>query len=225
MRLVGTGSRGARGWCGIARRRRRLPPRGPKSCLPWALAFAAILLPAAAPCEAAAPHEADGVRPTAIPLLNFSSDDGAGYGLRANLYEYDGRTVPYLRKYTAQLFFTSGGRRVHFLSMDTPRFRGGDDRLELVLRFEMESFANFLGSLTDAEARGLGRGQKTFQHDLPSLELRWIRRLGPAGPSPAPWGLGTGARFSRAGITPNAEAGNVLSEAAPPASTAGSSAR
>ena len=193
------------------------PPRGLKSCLPRALAFAAALL-AALPAGAEAPHEAAGVRPTAIPLLNFSSDDGVGYGLRANLYEYDGRTVPYLRKYSAQLFFTSGGRRVHHLSMDTPRFRGGDDRLELVLRFEKESFANFHGSLTDGEARGLGREQKTFQHDLPSMELRWIRRLGPAGPSPAPWGLGTGARLSHAGITPNAgaEAGNVLAEAAPP---------
>ncbi len=156
------------------------------------------------------------MRPTAIPLLNFSSDDGAGYGLRTSLYEYDGRTVPYVRKYSAQLFFTSGGRWVHHLSMDTPRFRGGDDRLELVLRFEKEAFANFYGSLTDGEALRLGRDRKTFQHTLPSIELRWIRRLGAPGPARAPWGLGTGARSSRAGITPNAEAGNVLSEAAPP---------
>ena len=190
--------------------------RPPLASLARAVALAAALLPAAAPCEASDPHEATGLRPTAVPLLNFSSDDGVGYGLRANLYEYDGRTVPYLRKYSAQLFFTSRGRWVHHLSIDTPRFHGGDDRFELVLRFEKEAFANFLGSLTDAEARGLSRGQKTFSRSLPWVEARWIRRLGPPRPAASPWGVGLGGRLSRAGITPNAEAGNVLSEAAPP---------
>ena len=39
---------------------------------------------------------------------------------------------------------------------------------------------------------------------------------GAAAPGAGPLGSGLGARFSRAGITPNAVAGNVLSEAAPP---------
>ena len=220
MRLVGTDSRGVRGWCGTARPRRRLPPRGLKSCLPRALAFAAALL-AAFPAGADAPHEADGVRPTAIPLLNFSSDDGVGYGLRANLYEYDGRTVPYVRKYTAQLFFTSGGRRVHFLSMDTPRFRGGDDRLELVLRFEKEAFANYYGSLTDGEARGLGREQKPCP--------RWscagsggLGRRGPRG-GHGVWARGRGSAARASPPTPTP--GTSWPRPRPPASTAGSSAR
>ena len=197
--------------CGTALPRRRPPLRRPQAGLPRTGAVAAALLTAPA-AGAGSPHEATGLQPTAIPLLSFSSDDGVGYGLRATLFEYDGRTVPYLRKYSAQLYFTSGGRWVHLLAMDTPRFRGAD-RLEMTLRFEQEALANYYGSLTDGEARLLGRDQKTFSRSLPSLELRWIRRLGPP---QAPWGLGLGARFSRAGITPNAEAGNVLSEAAPP---------
>ena len=195
--------------------RSRLPSLGPPFALPWTRALAAALLLAAPPAGAGPPHEATGLRPTAIPLLNFSSDDGAGYGLRASLFEYDGRTVPYLRKYTAQVFFTSRGRRVHFLSMDAPRFRGGGDRLEMTLRFEKEAFANYYGSLTDAEASRTARDRKTFRYALPSMELRWIRRLGPR-PAPAPWGVVLGGRLSRAGITPNAAAGNVLAEAAPP---------
>ena len=201
--------------CGTTWHHSRLPPRRPSAGLPWSGALAAALL-TSSPLEAGSPHEATGLRPTAIPLLNFSSDDGTGYGLRATLYEYDGRTIPYRRKYSAQLFFTSGGRWVHHLSMDTPRFRGGDDRFEMALLFEKEDFANYYGALTDAEARRLGRDQKTFQRTLPSIELRWIRRLGPRSTGPAPWGLGLGGRLSRAGITPNATAGSILAEAAPP---------
>ena len=186
----------------------------PPFALPWTGALAAALL-AVPPAGAVPPHEATGLRPTAIPLLSYSSDDGAGYGLRATLFEYDGRTVPYLRKYSAQLFFTSRGRRVHFLAMDTPRFLGGGDRFEMTLRFEKEEFANYYGSLTDAEADRLARDRKTFRHTLPTMELRWIRRPGPRH-SPSPWGVGLAGRLSRARITPNAGAGNVLSDAAPP---------
>ena len=212
MRPNGTDRREARWRYGTAWHRSRLLSLRPPLGLPWSGLLAALL--AAPPAEARPPHEATGLRPTAIPLLSFSSDDGAGYGLRASLFEYDGRTVPYLRKYSAQLFLTSRGRRVHFLSMDTPRFRGGD-RLEMALRFEKEAFANYHGSLTDAEANGLVRDRKTFGYSLPSVELRWIRRPGPR-QAPAPWGLGLGARLSHTGITPNAEAGNVLYDAAPP---------
>ena len=186
--------------------RSRPPPRRPSAGLPWSGALAAALL-TSSPLEAGSPHEATGLRPTAIPLLNFSSDDGYGYGLRATLYEYDGRTIPYRRKYSAQLFFTSGGRWVHHLSMA----RRGSAAATTVSRWP-----NYYGALTDAEARRLGRDQKTFQRTLPSIELRWIRRLGPRSTGPAPWGLGLGGRLSRAGITPNATAGSILAEAAPP---------
>ena len=112
------------------------------------------------------------------PCWNYSSDDGTGYGLRANLYEYDGRTVPYRRKYSAQLFFTTRGKWVHRLLMDTPRFRGGGDRLEVELVYEKEEFANYYGGLSKAETRGLHRDQKTFSQAFPELKVRWIRPLG-----------------------------------------------
>lgn len=46
------------------------------------------------PCFSVKSHEAVGFRPTAIPLVNLSTDDGAGYGVRANFFEYDGASVP-----------------------------------------------------------------------------------------------------------------------------------
>ena len=176
-------------------------------------AVAGLLLLAPAPADAAAAHESTGWRPTAIPLLNFSSDDGTGYGLRANLYEYDGRSVPYRRKYSAQLFFTTGGKWVHRLLMDTPRFRGGD-RLEVEFVYEKEEFANYYGGLSKAETRGLDRDQRTFSRAFPELKARWIRPLGAAGGS-TPWRLRLGSRLSYHEITPNAEAGNILAEQDP----------
>ena len=176
-------------------------------------ALAAVLL-RPAPGGASAVHESTGWRPTAVPLWNYSTDDGTGYGLRANLYEYDGRTVPYRRKYSAQLFFTSKGKWVHRLLMDTPRFRGGGDRLELEFVFEKEEFANYYGGLSRAETRGLGGDQKTFSQAFPELKLRWIRKLGSPRES-TPWRLRLGSRLTWYRITPNAGAGNILHEQNP----------
>ena len=174
---------------------------------------AAGLLLRPAPVDAGAAYESTGFRPTAIPLLNFSSDDGAGYGLRANLFEYDGRTVPYRRKYSAQLFFTTRGKWVHRLLMDTPRFRGGD-RLELELVYEKEEFANYYGGLSKEETRGLDRDRRTFSRAFPEFRARWIRPLGSPRAS-TPWRLRLGSRLSWHEITPNAQAGNILFEQNP----------
>ncbi len=176
-------------------------------------ALAALLL-RPAPGEASAVHESTGWRPTAVPLWNYSTDDGTGYGLRANLYEYDGRTVPYRRKYSAQLFFTARGKWVHRLLMDTPRFRGGADRLELEFVFEKEEFANYYGGLSKAKTDSLHRDHKTFSQAFPELKLRWIRKLGSRRES-TPWRLRLGSRLTWYRITPNAGAGNILHEQNP----------
>ena len=58
----------------------------------------------------AASYETVGWKFTAIPLINFSSDDGTGYGLRASLFEYDGVSRPYYKTYSVQVFFTTKGK-------------------------------------------------------------------------------------------------------------------
>ena len=67
-------------------------------------------------------HETVGRKFTAIPLVNFSSDDGVGYGLRLNLFEYDGTSVPYRRAYSIQAFFTTRGKWAHRQYTDIPSF-------------------------------------------------------------------------------------------------------
>ena len=168
------------------------------------LNIAAILAFAwACPSGARPVHETVGWRPTAIPLLNFSSDDGTGYGLRANLFEYDGQSVPYRRKYSAQVFITTKGKWIHRMLVDTPEFRPGQ-RLEVELVYEKEDFANYYGGLSDEETAGYSRDQKTFRQAFPEFKVKWIRTLR------FPWRLRIGGRLSHNDIEPNAADG-VLS--------------
>jgi outer membrane protein assembly factor BamA len=162
----------------------------------------------ASTCDAQKAHETSGLRTTAIPLLNFSSDDGTGYGLRVNLFEYDGTSVPYRRKYSAQVFLTTGGKWVHRLQMDTPQFRPGQ-RVEAELVYKKEDFANYYGALSDEDADAYTRNQKTFRQAFPEFKVKWIRVLR------HPWRLRLGGRLSYNDITPNASTGSILADLRP----------
>lgn len=175
--------------------------------------FAAALVAAlAVPLRAGErAYETAGRRWTSIPLLNFSSDDGAGYGLRLSLFDYDGRTVPYARSGSAQVFFTSRGKWAHRLYLDIPQWRPGQ-RLEIEALYEKEDFANYYGSLSDAAVDAyLGevdeetREQRTtFRQVYPKLKLMWVRTLR------APWRWRAGLQLGRNTITPNAAEGSIL---------------
>ena len=154
------------------------------------------------------PHEAIGSKWTAIPLLNFSSDDGTGYGLRYTLFDYDGVTVPYRRAYSVQAFFTTGGKWVHRFFLDVPKLRP-DQRLEIEALYEKEDFANYFGDLTDQQVDAYSKEQKTFKQVYPKLRLRWIRDL------KLPWRLRLGLQAGHTGITANADTGNVLGDLDP----------
>ena len=169
---------------------------------------AALALLSAFPCYAQKAHKTSGWATTAIPLLNFSSDDGSGYGLRVNLFEYDGASVPYRRKYSAQVFMTTKGKWVHRVLVDTPQLRPGE-RLEAELVYEKEDFANYYGGLTDEDSDAYSRDQKTFRQAFPELKIKWIRTLR------FPWRLRVGGRLSHNDITPNASTGSILADLDP----------
>ena len=186
--------------------------------------LAGILLLALATAGAAAdPDRTRGWKTTPIPLYNFSSDAGTGYGLRLNLYEYDGETVPYRRKYSGQLFFTTEGKWVHRVLMDSPAFRGRDERLQLELVYKKEQFANYYGGFPRAWTDSLTRDQRTFEQAFPEFLVTWIRPLSGSGRERtaddarrrSPWRLRVGGRLSRNDITPNAQVGNILADKRP----------
>jgi len=166
------------------------------------------------PCFSAKSHEAVGWRSTAIPLVNFSTDDGAGYGVRVNLFEYDGASVPYRRKYSAQLFATTKGKWVHRLLVDIPKIRPGQ-RLEAELVYEKEDFANYYGNLTDEAVAARTKNERTFAQAFPELKVKWIRQLSGF------WRLRAGGRMSYNDIKPNADSGSILEDLAPRGSDGG----
>ncbi|MFH1570833.1 MAG: BamA/TamA family outer membrane protein, partial [Gemmatimonadota bacterium] len=166
------------------------------------------------PGGATAAHEAVGWRPTAIPIVNFSSDDGTGYGLRCSLYEYDGHSIPYVRQYSAQAFATTRGKWVHRLLVDWPEVRPGH-RVEGELLYEKEDFANYYGGLPDARVEAYSRDQKTFHQASPQLRVLWISRLR------GPWQRRLGARLSHTTIEANADSGSLLRDLDPPGRTGG----
>ena len=147
--------------------------------------------------------ETVGKRFTALPLLNFSSDDGTGYGFRLNLYDYDGRTIPYRRAYSAQAFFSTKGKWVHLLNIDLPEIRPGE-RIEIEFLYDRLKYANYFGDLSEGELNAYTREQKTFRENYPQLSVVWIRNLR------LPWRLQVGLGLSRNWISPNTHTGNIL---------------
>ncbi|MBT4499258.1 MAG: BamA/TamA family outer membrane protein [Gemmatimonadetes bacterium] len=174
--------------------------------------IAALLLGSAVPGSARKrAYENIGWKLTPIPIANFSSDDGAGYGLRTYLYEYDGKSIPYRRAYSIQGFFTSKGKWVHRLQMDVPNFIPGQ-RLEIELVYEKEKFANYYGELGNEEVdRLLGmvdeetrKQRTTFKQAHPLLRVTTIRNLR------GDWRVKAEVGATHGSITPNADEGSLL---------------
>ena len=174
-----------------------------------ALKAAVLLSLWATPSVVAEVHETVGWRLTGIPLVNFSSDDGTGYGLRLNLFEYDGGTIPYRRKLSAQAFFTTKGKWVHRLLLDSPAFRGRNERLQVEIVYEKEDLANYYGGLSGSETAGLSRDQTTFQQAYPEIALTWILPLRNT------WHLRLGGQLNRRDVSPNASTGSILADRSP----------
>ncbi len=93
----------------------------------------------------------EGWYPTGLPLVNFSSDDGFGYGLRAYMY-YNGErtdryydTAPYFLQLYAQYFATTNGVQYHELNADMPYFMGTKFRIKSAFVYEKNLNANFFG--------------------------------------------------------------------------------
>ena len=96
---------------------------------------------------------------TGLPLVNYSSDSGFGYGLRA--YWYDNGSsedahfdeTPYFVQSYAQFFQTTKGQSVHEVAADMPYFLGSDYRVQALFTYYAVLNANYHGigsTLADA---------------------------------------------------------------------------
>ena len=93
----------------------------------------------------------EGWYPTGLPLVNFSSDTGLGYGVRLYLYNNGAKTdqafseVPYLLQTYIQYFATTGGWQYHEFNVDKMRIFGSNFRAKTSFVFEKKLNANYFG--------------------------------------------------------------------------------
>lgn len=87
-----------------------------------------------------------------VPAINYNSDDGAGYGVLLNLFNYkDGGYAPYYFKIKPIIFFTTEGKQDHTFFVDSPYLLGNDWRINFRIRFKKENYFPFYGLGNDSE--------------------------------------------------------------------------
>ncbi|MFP2909344.1 Omp85 family outer membrane protein [Pyxidicoccus sp. 3LFB2] len=92
------------------------------------------------------PAPRTGWRVAGLPLVNFNSDEGFGYGARLLLLDAgDGSQKPYRHSVVAQFFQTTRGVAAHRLLMDAPGFLGSAWRVGLDLSLLNERFSPYYG--------------------------------------------------------------------------------
>ncbi|NPC87101.1 BamA/TamA family outer membrane protein, partial [Pyxidicoccus fallax] len=92
------------------------------------------------------PGPRTGWRFVGLPLVNFNSDEGFGYGLRVLLVDVgDGRQKPYRYSVVAQFFQTTRGVGAHRLLTDAPDFLGSGWRVGLDLSLLNDRFTPYYG--------------------------------------------------------------------------------
>ncbi len=103
----------------------------------------------------------EGWYPTGLPLINFSSDTGLGYGIRLYLYNNGSKQdaafaeTPYLMQTYIQYFATTGGWQYHELNIDRFKIFGSDFRVKTSFVFEKKLNANYFRQGAETTERPL----------------------------------------------------------------------
>ncbi len=124
--------------------------------LVMALAFLPLGAQAAKLSEDTLAKKKEGWYPTGLPLVNFSSDDGFGYGARVYMY-YNGAkedtyfdSAPYFMQLYAQYYATTNGVNYHELNLDMPYIAGSKFRIKSAIVLNRDRNANYFGRGADA---------------------------------------------------------------------------
>jgi outer membrane protein assembly factor BamA len=95
---------------------------------------------------AAQKPRATGLEVGGVPALNFNSDEGFGYGVIAELYQYgDGTQAPWVWTLQPKIFLTTGGRRDFTLFFDAPHVLPGGWRIGIYLASEQQIATPYYG--------------------------------------------------------------------------------
>ena len=89
---------------------------------------------------------ATGLEVRGVPAINFDSDEGFGYGVIAELYQYgDGTRAPYRWTLQPTLFLTTEGRRDGYAFFDAPHLLGEGWRLGGFAGYERQIATPYYG--------------------------------------------------------------------------------
>ena len=81
----------------------------------------------------------------ALPLANYNSDEGVGYGVKGAVYKVTPDSNPYQHQVSLMLFFTTKKVMYHEFLWDAPNFRGSGVRMETRLIFDQTLLNNYFG--------------------------------------------------------------------------------
>ena len=80
-----------------------------------------------------------------LPLLNFNTDTGVGYGARLVLFDYGKNQKPYKYRLLMQFYQSTGGLMFHRVSVDAPRLKGTKWRVDGNIRLDGDHLAPYYG--------------------------------------------------------------------------------
>ncbi|MBU0713561.1 hypothetical protein KKA87_16800, partial [bacterium] len=81
-----------------------------------------------------------------VPAINYNADEGFGYGIVGNIFNYaDGGYVPYYWTVQPQIFFTTGGKQEHWLWFDSPYILGRGIRVTAELKMLKQLYNPYYG--------------------------------------------------------------------------------
>jgi len=86
----------------------------------------------------------------AVPLVNYTTDEGAGLGANAALFFRDPVIKPYRYALALNLFFTTRNIQDHMVRFDAPFFLGSAYRPTFMIRFERDPVRPYYGISNDA---------------------------------------------------------------------------
>ena len=104
-----------------------------------------LVLPGSAALAQEAP-DPTGWEPNGPPAINYDSDEGFGYGVLLELYNYgDGGYAPYRFTIQPTVFLTTGGRRDFTLFFDAPHLLPAGWRIDVNLGSEKQIASPYYG--------------------------------------------------------------------------------
>ncbi len=138
------------------------PASAPESVVDPATISAPVSVPVVDPKAAEVPSTErpkdyrEGLGFAGLPLINYNSDDGLGYGIKGALYDYGKNQKPYKTQIALQFFFTTKHIMYHRLYFDAPKFRGSPWRLGVTFKYDRILLSNYYGIGNDADVRYSG---------------------------------------------------------------------